>query len=97
MGVVNRPCYLSEVDSIYQLKDLDYPYIAGIAESTIPKLDLRFGAEWVRGSASALHEHCFVSAEVSVSIEKKQVLVFQSYSNCTSFFFENYGIGIILL
>ena len=45
----NRFCYLSKVDFIYQLGDLDYLCITDITKLTIPKLDLRVRAKQVCG------------------------------------------------
>ena len=61
------------------------------------KSDLRVGAKGIDASTSALHEHCFVFAQVSVGVENKQIFVSQNYSNSNVFLFENHGIGMIMV
>lgn len=45
LRVINKPCYLFEIDSIYQLRDLDDSCIVGIINLIMQKLDLWIKAE----------------------------------------------------
>ena len=95
MKFVDRSYYLFKADFIYQLGDLDYPYIADMIELTMPNSDVRVEVEQICMLVSTLYKYCFVS--VKTGIKNKQVFISQCYTNYSTLLFLNHKIEIVLV
>lgn len=86
--------YLSEVDSIYQLRGLDYFCIAGMFKAAMPKLDLWVSAETVDRLTSSSHKYCPFCRD---GFEYKKIFILVCHPQCTPSLLEYHGVGVIVV